>query len=175
MPPLSREIVFHDGTKGVPLTFGACIVIGSGATWIGLAVDGWPAICMFVLAGLLLAFVLYVTQSLLRVGPSKLLLTPQGLVSKVGGKLDVLPPEAIQAVGLIRHKGAPAELMLWYDSSRLPEVPKNISRRESAPGQIRLAYVMDERQFFPPHRVKEVRELVQAHGLGEWRNRAASP
>lgn len=170
-PP--QEVVFQNGAKDVPLVFGACIVIGGGAAGAGFVLDGVAAISLFAVAGLLLAYMLYVTQSLLRVGPSKLLLTPQGLVSRVGGKRDVVPPGAIDAIGLVRHKRGPAELILWYDPSRMPEVPKNIRRRESAPGQIRLAHVMDERNFFPPQRVKEVRELVQAHGLGEWRNRSA--
>lgn len=162
-------------TEGLPLVFGSCIVIGGGAVWLGIRQDGWLAIFLFAIAALVLVYVVYVTQSLLRVGPSKLSLTPKGLVYKVGGKWDLVPSEAIEAVGLVRHRGAgvPAELLLWYDPSRMAEVPKNIRRRETAPGQIRLAHVMDERNFFPPHRVKEVRELVQAHGLGEWRNRGA--
>ncbi|TDB82950.1 hypothetical protein E1264_30415 [Actinomadura sp. KC216] len=171
-PPL--EVVLENSAKQVPLVFGACIVIGGAAAWWGNEQGGWVAICLFALAGVVLAYLVYVTQSLLRVGPSKLMLTSEGLVYRVGGKRNVVPPEAIEAVGLVRARKGPAELMLWYDLSRMADVPKNIRRRETAPGQIRLAVVMDERNFFPPERVKEVRELVQAHRLGEWRNRSAA-
>ncbi|MFI0407765.1 hypothetical protein [Actinomadura sp. 3N508] len=171
-PP--QEVVFENTAKGLPLVFGSLIIIAGGATWLGLRLGGWVGICLFVVAGLLLTLMVYITQSMLRVGPSMLLLTPEGLVYKVGGKRDVVPPEAIEAVGLVRRKDVGANLILWFDASRMPEVPKNIRRREKPPGQIVLTVVMDERDSFPPERVREVRELVQAHGLGEWRNRSAA-
>jgi hypothetical protein len=170
-----REVVLYNGSEGLPLVFGTCVVIGGGAAALGVVLGGWVAICLYAATALVLVYVVYVTQSLLRVGPSMLMLTPEGLVSRIAGKRDVVPPDAIEAVGLVRHKqkGHPAELLLWYAPSRMPDVPKNIRRREARPGQIRLAHVSDDRNFFPPHRVKEVREFVQAHELGEWRNRGA--
>jgi hypothetical protein len=172
--PSPREIVLEDNSSYAVLSIVGLPLAGAIAAGAGLLTDGWYSIPLIVVGALLILLGAGIGVSRLVQGTVRLRLTERGLVYSIGSKEELVPAEAIEGVGLLRPQGPGAgQLTLWYDRARLPELPKGLRRREREPGQLRLAMVMDEVGCMSQDRVKEIRTFVQAHRLGEWRNRRA--
>lgn len=166
-----REIVLSDSSTYAPLGIVACVFGGSIAAGAGLLTDGWYSVPLLVVGVLLIALgvaigVLHRVQ-----GAARLRITERGLIHSIGDEERVLPKEVITGIGLLRPRGGPAELSVWYDTAKVGELPKPLRHFERERGRLRLGVVMDEVGGMSQRRVREIREYVQRHRLGEWRNR----
>jgi hypothetical protein len=170
----SSEVVLEDNSTNAVLSIVGLPLAAAIAVGGGLLTDGWYSIPLVVVGALLLLLGVGIGASRLVQGAARLRLTERGLIYSIGDKEEIVPAEAIEGVGLLRPLGKGAsELTLWYDPVKLPHLPKGLQRRERGPGRIRLAMVMDEVGCMSQGRIKEIRTFVQAHRLGEWRNRKA--
>jgi hypothetical protein len=166
----SREVVFEDTSGLFPLVAVGAVLSGGIALGAGFKTDDWYSVPLIALGALLLVYVV-IGAVLTRIyGPNRVVLTDRGFIISVGEKEAIIPADSIEAVGLVRDPEV-SELVLWYDRTKLPELPKRFRRYERLPGQLRLAQVGDTVGLFPFQRVQEVRRLVQGSGIGEWRNR----
>ncbi|MFI0350671.1 hypothetical protein [Actinomadura sp. 9N407] len=153
---------------------------GVAAGVLAYFVGGWIGIVIAVFAALLAAAGVAIFLGTRH--PEwyqRTMLTERGLIQSHKGKqTEVVPVEAIEAVGLHVRFEELVQLVLWYDRSMVTELPFAWRIAEFSPGVLRLDVVNPElkkRQmgYLGLADVREVREFVEAHGLGEWRHERA--
>ncbi|MBA9002919.1 hypothetical protein [Thermomonospora cellulosilytica] len=172
MTPDAQQIVLHDDGTNAPVIAAGMLLAGAVALGAGLVLGEWYGIVLLVLGALLLVAGLVAVVGLWRYGAGSLRLTPQGLVHSHGDRQEILPPEAIEGIGLLRQGRDIVELSLWYDPAGLPELPRVLSGLRREPGRLHLAMVGEDSGCMSLDEVQRVRAFVQAHRLGEWRNRS---
>jgi hypothetical protein len=160
---LSALLAFVTGTAALTLAF----VLGI-ATWYGIVL----AVFGTVLAA---AGVLIFLGTRHPEWHQRTLLTSRGLVeSRAGGQTEIVPVEAIEAVGL-STKNEVTQMVLWYDPAAAPPLSRSRRIAEMAPGKLRLnvcdlEYERMHLGYLGLRDIREVREFVEANALGEWRH-----
>ncbi|MCW2903555.1 MAG: hypothetical protein JWO67_5820 [Streptosporangiaceae bacterium] len=171
---MSNEVVLVDMNKEGRTVLGGCLLLAVMLFGIGFAVDGGFRIALFVGGCLATAFVAFFTIVILWGPKVRLLLGPKGLVKSRGQREDVLPAEAIRSVGLLVDGGQTTFLVVSYDLAVREGLSKVLRGYEIKPGLLRLSMVGDEGfGYLPIAKIAEVRAVVQACGLGEWRDHSS--